>query len=34
MIDHNSDDVEMVDERLIWSSLPVPAIIIDGNENR
>jgi two-component system nitrogen regulation sensor histidine kinase GlnL len=29
----STEEPEMVDERLIWSSLPVPAIIIDEDEN-
>ncbi|WP_420380655.1 two-component system sensor histidine kinase NtrB [Marivita sp.] len=33
MTDPASGEPEMVDERLIWSSLPVPAIIIDADEN-
>ncbi len=29
----STEEPKMVDERLIWSSLPVPAIIIDEDEN-
>ena len=33
MTQEPAEDMAPVDERLIWSSLPVPAIIIDGDEN-